>query len=383
MKILAVGGGSGGHVTPVAAIAKEIQRRVPGADFLFVCDKNFAGQARTLFSNADTEVKTISAGKLRRYANLKWYTHLTPYHIWHTHLANLVDLFKIGAGFCQSMLLMSKFKPDVVFVKGGYVSLPLGLVAAYKRIPTVIHDSDTTPGLTNRILAKHASLIGTGSPIENYPSYPADKTKFVGIPVDDNLFTALSESEIKKVRACFGFTNELPFVVVTGGGGGSKVFNELTVKTQSILAKNKIQVLLLSGKAYSVPKNLEDKFFRVEEFSNELSDIFRAADVVVTRAGASSLSELAAARKAIILIPHPHLANNHQEKNAKVYQGLDAAVVLKQGSLTSDKFANEITNLAKNPKRQRTLGQALGAFAKPNALSDMVEMILKVSGKRR
>jgi UDP-N-acetylglucosamine--N-acetylmuramyl-(pentapeptide) pyrophosphoryl-undecaprenol N-acetylglucosamine transferase len=381
MKILAVGGGSGGHVTPVVAVAKEIQKKVPNVDFLFVCDKKFANQAIGLFSETDVEVKTICAGKLRRYANLKWYTYLAPYHIWHTHLANLVDLFKIGVGFCQASYLLRKFKPDVVFIKGGYVSLPLGLVAAKRHVPIVIHDSDVLPGLANKILAPYATAIGTGSPIENYPNYPRAKTQFVGIPVDANLFVELTKDERSRVLAKFGFSDKYPFVVITGGGGGSKIFNDLTVGASPSFIKSQIQVLLLTGKSYPVSKHFEDKFFRIEEFSNELGEIFRAANVVVTRAGASSLAELAAAKKAVVLIPHPYLSGNHQEKNAELYEKAAAAVVLNQKGLTQDKFFKVVNELAKDPIRQKILGRSLSEFAKPNALSDMVQMILKVVGK--
>ena len=327
----------------------------------------------------NTTVRIIAAGKLRRYTNLKWYTHLTPYHIWHTHLANLCDLFKIAIGFCQSVCLLCKFKPDVVFVKGGYVSLPIGLAAASKKIPIVIHDSDVSPGLANRVLAKYATYIGTGSPVGNYPGYPADRVEFVGIPVDENLFIPLTKSARREVLGRFGFTDDHPFVVVTGGGGGSKFMNDLIVKTSPNFIQREIQVLLLTGKTYSVSKHFEDRFFRTEEFSNELADLFRAANVVVTRAGASSLSELAAARKAAILIPHPHLSGNHQEKNAEIYQKSGAAVILKQGELTADKFINTVVDIAHDFRRQKALGEALGKLAKPNALPDMSKMILKAA----
>jgi UDP-N-acetylglucosamine--N-acetylmuramyl-(pentapeptide) pyrophosphoryl-undecaprenol N-acetylglucosamine transferase len=378
MKILAVGGGSGGHVTPVVAVAKAIQQKVPNAKFLFVCDKKFARQARELFSDTNVKIKTISAGKLRRYANLKWYTYLTPYHIWHTHLANLADIFKIVRGFYQSARLLKKFRPDVVFIKGGYVSLPLGLAAARQHLPIVIHDSDVLPGLTNGALARYAAAIGTGSPIENYPAYPPTKTKFIGTPVDHQLFVALTKTEKREVLARLGFSDQYPLVVVTGGGGGSKTLNDLTLQSSSSFIKNQIQVLLLTGKTHTVPKHFEDRFFRIQEFSNSLTDIFRAANVVVTRAGASSLAELAAAKKAIVLVPHPHLAGNHQEKNSAIYESAAAAVVLNQRTLTAKKFFQTVSGLATNPERQKSLGQQLAQFAKPNALSDMANMILKV-----
>jgi len=245
----------------------------------------------------------------------------------------------------------------------------------------VIHDSDVMPGLTNKILSKYAAYIGTGSPIENYPNYSQDKTKFVGIPVDKSLFLPIANSTKREVLNSFGFTDQHPFLVVTGGGGGSQYLNDLTIEASRALSQNKIQTLLLTGKDHLAPKRYDGNFFRTEEFSSNLVDIFRVANIVVTRAGASSLAELAAAKKAIVLIPHPYLASNHQEKNAEIYQKSGAAIVLKQRELTDDGFIETVSNLAKDIERQKSLGAALGRFAKPDALSDMVDMILTAAGQ--
>ena len=154
MRILCVGGGSGGHITPIVAVIDKLlnkkgqTRKGENYDIRVWCDRKFAPQAKKLLADDDIRVDIIAAGKLRRYANLKWwYRWFSPYHIIHTHIPNLIDMFKIAGGFIQSFVKLLVWRPDVVFCKGGYVSLPVGVVAHLYHIPLVIHDSDTVPGL--------------------------------------------------------------------------------------------------------------------------------------------------------------------------------------------------------------------------------------------
>ena len=163
MKLLAVGGGSGGHVTPVVAVINEIAALQPDVQVTFVCDKAFASQSRGLMQHAavPVQVRTIAAGKFRRYQHLSVVRQLLMPSI---VLANILDIFKILAGICQSLWLVLHVRPDVIFAKGGFVCLPVGIAARCLRVPVVIHDSDARPGLTNRVMARllragHSSII--------------------------------------------------------------------------------------------------------------------------------------------------------------------------------------------------------------------------------
>ena len=170
-KILAVGGGSGGHVTPVVAVFRELQK-TGDHELRFWCDKKFGASARGIFAKFDESIPVdlVIAGKLRRYHGKSISFHLHPSILF----PNLRDGFKVMVGFFQSLFKLMKWRPDVIFIKGGYVCLPVGYAARLLRIPLVLHDSDAHPGLTNRLLSPFAKAIGTGAPLEYY-NYPPEK----------------------------------------------------------------------------------------------------------------------------------------------------------------------------------------------------------------
>src|SRR6266542_1536153 len=224
MKILAVGGGSGGHVTPVVAVLRELRKEETDLEIRFWCDKKFAPEARGIIQHYDPSilVDTVLAGKLRRYHSLPvWLQLLRPFSIL---LPNIRDLLLVGCGFLQSIVKLFLWRPDVVFTKGGFVCLPVGCAAWLLKIPLVIHDSDAHPGLTNRVLAKFATAIATGAPLKYY-SYPAEKAQYVGTPVNE-AFQPFTLEERKELKESFGFNPKLPLVVVTGGGLGAQTIND-------------------------------------------------------------------------------------------------------------------------------------------------------------
>ncbi|MDO4271810.1 MAG: UDP-N-acetylglucosamine--N-acetylmuramyl-(pentapeptide) pyrophosphoryl-undecaprenol N-acetylglucosamine transferase [Candidatus Saccharibacteria bacterium] len=385
MKILCVGGGSGGHITPIVAVLEQLespkyQDELDGQlETRVWCDRKFAPQAHKLLG--DTRVDVIVAGKLRRYANLKWwYRWFSPYHIIHTHIPNLIDLFKIAGGFVQSLVKLKLWRPDVVFCKGGYVSLPVGIVAHWYHIPLVIHDSDTVPGLTNRVLARYADAIGTGAPVKNYPSYPKNKTKYIGVPVQGNVKHISKTSQLELKRE-LGLTDK-PFILAMGGGLGSVAINNAVVANAKNLAASGAELLLLSGKGHvvNVPAKAR-KSLMVQEFSSQVPDYEQVADIVITRAGATTMAELATVGVATIIIPSPYLSDDHQTKNAMVYAEAEAAIVLNEFELREqpELLWQAIDELLSNSKeRQKLAGNLHREFARPRALDDMIDLILSV-----
>lgn len=380
MKILCVGGGSGGHITPIVAVIKEIKREHPRADITVWCDRKFIKQARGLLGKV-VPTSVIPAGKLRRYANLPWwYRWFSLYHIVHTHIPNLVDLFHIGAGFVTSYCKLRRLQPDVVFCKGGYVCLPVGLAAHLLHIPLVLHDSDTVPGLTNRVLARYARAIGTGAPVENYPSYPKSRTKYIGIPLRPEIEPVNAAAQ-RDLKAKLGFDPERPLVVSMGGGLGAKEINVAMALNARQLIKQGADVAMLIGKGRKVTLDLSDaerRHVRVLEFTEQIADYMKAADVVVTRAGATTMAELAAIRVATVIIPSPYLAGDHQTKNAKVYEQAGATVVLAQHDVEQQPklLGKTLAELIRDQGRRQQLAKALGGYAKPHALQDMARLIL-------
>lgn len=383
---MAAGGGSGGHVTPVLAVLRELKKHDKSLKAYFVTDKAFGGQAASMMStlNFEVPVKKISAGKLRRYHNISIWKQLFNLP---TLFKNIRDVFLTGWGFLQSLLLLRKVKPDVVFTKGGFVCLPVGLAASFLKIPLVIHDSDAHPGLTNRLLAKHAAVIATGAPVENYP-YPKAKTHYVGIPVS-SAFRPVTTDEKQKCKAALGLVDtKKPLVVVTGGGLGARNLNHAIVSVADALLK-KASILHITGQAnyqevlQHAPEHVD---YIVKPFITEgLALVFGAAEVVVTRAGATSMSELAAMAKPVVIVPNPYLTGGHQIKNAAVYKESGAAVIVDEEKLILNPLVlkNAVEKIIDDKKTMQELSKAIYKFAKPDSAIDMAALIVSAAYKKR
>lgn len=381
MKILAVGGGSGGHVTPVVAVLREL-RKTHSNDYLevrFWCDRKFTPQAKSIIHHFDRGIKveTIVAGKLRRYHTLPWWRQLLrPFSIL---LPNIRDVFLVGVGFLQSIIKLHSWRPDIIFTKGGFVCLPVGLAAHILKIPLVIHDSDTHPGLTNRILARFASAIATGAPLKYY-SYPKDRTTYVGTPVGEE-FQPVSEEDRRRLKVELGFDAKRPLVVVTGGGLGAQNMNDAVIKRIHELLEITSLVLVSGMQQYDDVKVLtpqDDPRYQLHPFiSGNMKDYLAAADVVVARAGATTILELAALAKPTILIPSPYLTGGHQLKNAAAYAEDGGVEVIDELELSSSPqlLVDTITTMLANPRQLQKMGKTFHAHAKPNAAKDMAEII--------
>ena len=350
----------------------------------FWCDKKFEAQARAIMAKTDASVPvaTITAGKLRRYHHLKWWQHIIDLTVL---LPNLRDMMKVVAGLIQAFIELLLWRPDVVFTKGGYVCLPVGWAAHLLNIPLVVHDSDAHPGLTNRLLARHATFIATGAPLECY-SYPKEKSQFVGIPISDQFYPR-SASQKHATKQKLGFDPNLQLVVVTGGGLGAKRINDAVAKDVDNLTTY-YSVLLISGAAQfdELKSRLGGKRqnFVLKSFISEgMADIIGAADVVVARAGASTLLELAAAHAPTVLVPNARLTGGHQVKNAKVYDDAQAVVVVDEEKFATqpDYLRKEIDLVLNNEDQLNTLAKNISKFAKPNAAKDVTAMILKAAKK--
>jgi UDP-N-acetylglucosamine--N-acetylmuramyl-(pentapeptide) pyrophosphoryl-undecaprenol N-acetylglucosamine transferase len=384
MKIVAAGGGSGGHVTPTLAVLAELKRLSPDLEIAFITDRGFGRQAKELISRSPLEIrlKRISAGKLRRYHKVHLLRQLLDVR---TVYKNIRDLFLVGFGLIESVVFLLRTKPDVVFTKGGFVCLPVGLAARLLHIPLVIHDSDTRPGLTNRILARYAVVIGTGAPKEFY-SYPDGRTHYVGIPVSRE-FKVLSEKQQQQCKAKLGLHDiTKPLLVVTGGGLGARNINRAIVTLAPHLV-DKVAILHITGQQNyeevlrSAPEHID---YLIRPFISGLAMAFGAADVVVTRAGATTMIELAAMAKAVVIIPSPHLAGGHQLKNASMFDNVNAAVVLQEEDIILDQrlLLKALADLFAHPEKRQKLGKQLQRFAKPDAALDMAALIAEAAATK-
>jgi len=387
MKVLTLAGGSGGHVTPAIAVLRELKRTSPEVEIRVWCDHSYAPQVRSLVHSFDATipVQTVLSGKLRRYHHLKWWQYFTSPAI---TLPNIRDMFLIVAGFFQSIVKFMVWRPDVVFAKGGFVSVPAGIAAKLFNIPLVIHDSDSHPGLANRILARFATLIATGAPLGNYP-YDKRRAHYTGIPISQD-FHPYNDNERQKMKATLGFDPKKPLVVVTGGGLGAETLNETVAQKLEALL-NITSVLLLSGAAHYdemralTPQN--DPRFQLLPFinSSEMAQSLGAADVVISRAGATTILELSALAKPTILIPNARLTAGHQLKNATEYAKGGALEVIIESELIANPLllVNTVDSLLANPAKREQMAAAFHAFSKPHAAKEVANLIEEAARKRK
>lgn len=368
-------------MTPALAVLRELYRQDQNLTAYFVTDRAFAQQASSIISKApfNVTIKRIYAGKLRRYHKVGFFRQLFDIP---TLVKNMRDGFLLIVGLIQSVIFLRKVKPDVVFTKGGFVCLPVGLAAKMLHIPLVIHDSDAHPGLTNRILAKYARVIGTGLPAEIYP-YPKGRTHYVGIPVD-RAFHPQSADAQRKLKAALGMHDTTkPLLVVTGGGLGARNINRVVVTIAKQLLDH-MAILHVTGKSKyqevldSAPEHID---YLIKPFLPGLATALGAADIVITRAGATSMAELAALAKPTIIIPHAKLAGGHQLKNAEIFSKASAAIVMDEDEILLDqrRLTRTILALAASEKKRYEIAKKLHAFAKPDAALDMAALIVEAA----
>lgn len=322
-------------------------------------------------------VQAVVAGKFRRYHHLTVMQQL----LWPSLvLHNIGDSFLVIIGFFQSLFKLIIWRPDVVFTKGGYVCLPVGIAAKILHIPLVIHDSDAFPGLTNRILGKWATKITTGAPLEYY-SYPKDRTSYIGIPISPE-FRKYSKTERKTLKKKWGIDSEEPLVVVTGGGLGASRINDAVVMELDDILKF-CSLILISGvgqydELRAITPQNNDKFQLHSFISKDMASLLAAADLVVTRAGATTTLELATLAKPIILIPNAKLTGGHQLKNAEVYSKANAVAVINEDEMVNNPkvLLSSIKEVLFDTDKTNIMVKNFSTFARPNAAKDLAKIIL-------
>ena len=327
-------------------------------------------------------ISVVVSGKLRRYHHLSVREHLL---IPSVVIPNIIDMFKVLFGVLQAIVKLLLWRPDVVFAKGGYVCLPVGFAARLLRIPLVIHDSDAHPGLTNRLLAPHATYIATGAPLEHYP-YPLDKTSYVGIPIAE-AFRPASREERRATKLAHGFSPEQPLVVVTGGGLGAKRINDaIAQKVDEITTKSSLLLISGVGQYDELRARMgeDTEAWQLKDFVSEgMAELLAAADVVVARAGATSILELAAVGAPTILVPNARLTGGHQLKNAEVYETVQAVKIVDEVTIEQDggPLLKEILALLDDEPERLRLSENFRKFAKPQAAQETAELVMKAGRK--
>lgn len=345
---------------------------------VFVCDKGFLKQSTGIMQNLPfaVDIKTIPSGKLRRYAHFSWWHYLRHFSI---VLHNLTDLVKTFFGFIKSIFILIKFRPDVVFAKGGFVCLPVGYAAKLLGIPIVIHDSDARPGLTNKLMSRFAKAIGTGMPLENY-TYNPNISRHVGVPIDPAIVPATVDLK-RQYRQEFDLPDDKNIIVAVGGGLGSKIINQAMIgSARYFVDQPDVYFVNVTGVGnYDEVKEQAVGLANYRPLAFVYKDLYRllgAADLVVTRASATTLQELAGLRQAVIAVPAKQLGD--QRKNAELFASYDAVVDISDDDLP-DELPGAIKSLIDDPKRRTQLAANIYSYAKPQAAKDMAEIILGVA----
>ena len=337
-------------------------------------------------------VRRLPAGKFHRYAGWKLKDYFAHFGLTVKDLiiGNIFGFFGFLAGLVTAFfrLLSKQNRPNVIFLKGGFVSLPVGLIAKGFKIPYVIHESDVVAGLANRILMKKATKVAFGMPIpeeiqKEHPSYV-----WTGIPVGPE-FKAVSPTAQVGLKKAFSFNPEKPLVVITGGSQGSENLNEATRTILPELLKFTSVGLVAGRKHYENMVDLKkyenwekaslESNFRMWEFNTTMNELMGAADVVVSRAGATTIAELASLKKAVILVPFAPLPGSHQVKNAERLASAGAASVVEDRAMVDkpELLLAEIRHLVKAPRVCADMADRLHEESRPDATKRLAELILE------
>lgn len=352
------GGGTGGHIYPAIAIANELKSRFPACEILFVGAKDKMEMQKVPAAGYKIEGLWIS-GIQRKLT-----------------LDNLKFPFKLMSSLAKSRKIIKDFKPDVVIGTGGFASGAVVKVAQQMNIPTVIQEQNSYPGITNKMLASKANAICVAyDGLDAY--FKSNKIIKTGNPVRQDLLTI--DEKRNEAQEFYGLQNDRKTVVILGGSLGARRINQLVEKELPFFKEQNVQVIWQCGKFYinEYKKHHNNADVLVYDFIERMDLLFAAADVIVSRAGASSVSELAIVGKPVIFIPSPNVAEDHQTKNAKSITDKNAAILIKESAL-DNQFQEQISRLLTNEQLKETLSKNIKALALPNATKDIVNEIFKL-----
>ena len=361
LKILMSGGGTGGHIFPAVAIAQEIQKRFPDAEFLF------------MGANGKMEMEKVpQAGFKIEGLNIAGFDRGNL-------LANVNLPFKVISSLLKARKIIKEFQPDFAVGTGGFASGPALFIAARMGIPTFIQEQNSLPGKTNIFNAKKAKTVFTAYPnMEKF--FHGTKTLFLGNPIRKNIITDIIDSDLAKEK--LGLEKGKLTILSVGGSLGSRTLNNGWKENLEKVEEKGYQLIWQTGKLdyknlseESQISNLKSQI-QLKEFISDMALAYSAADVIVSRAGAIAISELAIAKKPVLLVPFPFAAEDHQTKNAQTLVDKNAAKMVKDTEM-KEKFWNTLSEICENESLRKEMSQNLDFFAKPKATEEIVNEIFK------
>ncbi|MCE3075073.1 undecaprenyldiphospho-muramoylpentapeptide beta-N-acetylglucosaminyltransferase [Chryseobacterium gwangjuense] len=359
LKVLLSGGGTGGHIFPAIAIADEIKKRFPDAEFLFIGANGKMEMEKV--PQAGYRIEGIDIAGIDR-GNM---------------LSNLGLPFKILKSLSKSKKIIKKFAPDFAVGTGGFASGPALYEASKLGIPIFIQEQNAHAGVTNKILSKKAKAVFTAYP--KVEGFPAEKIKFLGNPIRENIVSGMQETAQAKGK--MGLDKDKLTILSVGGSLGSRTLNNGWKDNLENLKEKGYQLIWQTGKLdykeLSNESGISDlgSQIQLKEFIKDMETAYSAADVIVSRAGAIAISELAVAQKPVLLVPFPFAAEDHQTKNAMNLVEKNAARMVKDSEM-QEKFWNTLSEICENEKIRKEMSDNLKYFAKPNAAKEIVDEIL-------
>jgi UDP-N-acetylglucosamine--N-acetylmuramyl-(pentapeptide) pyrophosphoryl-undecaprenol N-acetylglucosamine transferase len=356
-KFILSGGGTGGHIYPAIAIANELKKRFPDAQFLFVGAKDKMEMQKV--PEVGYEIIGLWIAGIQRKLTFD----------------NLLFPIKLLKSILDSRKIIKRFQPDIAIGTGGFASGPLLKAASQLGIPTLIQEQNSFPGITNKWLSKQASKICVAYPnLERF--FPSSKIVFTGNPVRQDLLDLSTKKE--NGLAHFQLKNDKLTLLVLGGSLGARAINQLVANRLSYFESLDVQIIWQCGKFYAKDYEiLQSESVRVMPFISKMDLAYAAADIIISRAGASSVSELCLVGKPVIFIPSPHVAEDHQTKNANAVAESEAAILIKESNLDSE-FETIFSDLVANKTKRNLLGDRILKLGKPNATRDIVDLIEQI-----
>ena len=354
------GGGTGGHIYPAIAIANELKKRHPNAEFLFVGAKDRMEMEKV--PQAGYKIEGLWISGLQRKLTLK----------------NLLFPIKLISSLLKAGKIVSKFKPHAVIGTGGFASGPLLRMASGRGIPCVLQEQNSYAGITNKLLKDRVAKICVAyDGMEAF--FPLDKIVKTGNPVRGDLVTMGADKNV--ALDFFGLNTNKPTLLVLGGSLGARRINQLIEEKLGFFKGHGIQLIWQCGKLYFEEyKKYDSKEVKVLDFLNRMDYAYSASDLIISRAGASSVSELCIVGKPVIFIPSPNVAEDHQTKNAMALVKENAALMVKEKDLDND-FEKIFTKVFQSKANQNQLAMNIKKLAMPNATVAIVDEIEKLLSK--
>ena len=355
-KFILSGGGTGGHIYPAIAIADELKKRYPDAEFLFVGANDRMEMQRV--PQAGYSIKGLQIAGIQRKLSLK----------------NLLLPFKLLKSLYQARQIIQKFQPDAVIGTGGYASAPTLKAAQWLKVPYFIQEQNSFAGITNKWVSKKANKIFVAyQNMEKF--FPKAKIQITGNPIREGLTTIQDKN--KNAFESFSLDENKFTLLVLGGSLGAKSINQLISSNLSFFQENEVQILWQCGKFYyDEYKEKQTEMVQVRPFIENMNDAYAVADVIISRAGASSVSELCVVGKPVIFVPSPNVAEDHQTKNAQAIVDEKAAILIKETEL-KDNFQKIFLEIFNDKEKRKILSENIKALAKPNATKQIVDEIIK------